>query len=1387
MLEFVLLVFVGIALAYFAFKRTLASLLYAIDERDSGRIYRILTNRFLGRTLALLRKELVAEALDVLFFFAKFKEFAAVVETLGLDDSRALLESDEQLILSLDIETEIDVEVRPREIGLSVFSVHDWSEIFRIKVGDLYAFRERYGVDPNYFITRLLDKFDRVVGHNLYEFDTSILTNWGVDLSGKLVIDTLALSYVVLPEMPSHSLEFLCNIFGIEYDPHEPEEDAFASARLLQYLLSIASVKQLDLDAIASAFEPVMGLKGLDVPVTEINYPLEREPVEPDGLVVVPDASRYEISWYPFVVNAPESDDVGPEGQARGLAAVTIYSYSAGGGRDPSALEELANLLTGKGGPYSEYGRALYEEIKSRTQECPIPRDGFAVEHKYLLDILPELQRRFKRIYLKGWMIFGAYGSSPLEVIEELEKLADEVVVESPFPPPTSGVKYVRPSRGGKGVFFVEKGLDVGNRHVDYLASLLFSLLASRRRKAIFVSNSREKLAAEKASSHRRMTVAVLSPASVSQLVRGSYKLSSTGYEVIIFSSAGLSAKLGSDQEYLLKGLMETCWLAGSDLTVVSSWSEMLEDEYLSKWAQIVEVEPDDEFHPKIPLVAFDSIDEAIKAAEEVVKRNWGFTIRPYQRRCISRLLSPYCPSHRMSKPLSIIILPTGSGKSLIFQTVARLLKNRIGGTTIVISPLLALMKDQVTSLRKRGFRVCEISSLSPDRSGCLHGLQLGTFEMVYVTPEQLRKDDVRKVLERAEINYIVIDEIHTMHKWKNFRPSYSFLASYLRKRREKGFWFPLAGFTATITGEGLQDVIDMLSGSSTFKLDDIGFDADFTGRLDFYEVEVIKGPVLRDNLFLDIRLTSRYRLKKLASVVAELVEWADNTFKGEPWIGLIFVSFVRSKRWDENAPTIAAYLERELGEPVVYFHGQLDAERKKEILHLIESVSKGDIMVPRIVVSTKAFGMGVDIPNIRWVIHHMMPESVEDYYQEIGRAGRDGSDARTVLLYSKNYDFKRRMWLLRMGFIRPEFVLRVYDRLRDADEGSIVPVLLLLPRKVLESKHEEILRGIKEGLFPEDLESSVERAVAVLNAIGVLDYEILYKKVAAAMSPNDPRPAFKLGDGYVLLPREAVNGQAFDLTLGHDGEFSVVRDNGLFGDRRVKCIQVNYLSENVDPGLVKSVVLEEWDRQVISLSLMDRFCNEVSKTPSEKRNELARRIVERYLSGSLEELYREMISRREELLLKVIGRDVLSIYDRMKDGGITITISEKEEIVQLFSSLVVLRMIKEGRLPSKLVVGVPYGFKGSLEDSVFDLLEELGLPPVSPRIVPITKEIAKSQYRVEDVLSGGEEVLLLVTNRTMASFRMRCSFALAPEKVHYVEVIRHRGMNSSQPNVLPL
>jgi len=1341
-------------------KNTISSLERAVNRKDPDEITRALSRGIISKILVMLRRELVNEALDILFFSAKFRDFANIADRLNIDDSRALLVSREPLIISLDVETEIDMEARPREIGLSVFRISDWSEAFRISIPELSSFKERYGVEVRYFLNSLLERFDRIIGHNLYDFDVKVLSKWGVSLSRKLIIDTLALSFLILPEAPSHSLEFLSRMFEISYEPHKPDEDAYASARLLQYLISVASAKGIELRALATIFEPIKGLRDLNVPPVRVNYPPKKEGIEADCLVITPDASRYEVNWYPEVVAAPRPEIEEPEDPPRKLAFTTVRSYVAGGGRDPFKLEELASLLTRKGDPYREYGRTLLSELKMIVREDPVPRTGFAVEHRYFQKLIPRLRRRFRRIRIKGWLIFKAYGTDPVGTLEIVRELADEVVVESLFPPPLEDLRFHCPSRRIKMVF-IKKGLDVGVRHTNFLGKLLSSLLASRRRSAVIASNMREEIASDRASSLRRAVSITLIPTNISQLIRRSYELANMGYDIVIFSSANLSRKLRVEQTDLLKGLLEVSWLAGSGLTVLSAWSEVLKDDHISKVKEYLELEPDERFLLRTPFTAFDSIDDAITKVEEIVEEVWGFQIRPYQRKCASRLLSPYCSGHLMTKPLSVIILPTGSGKSLIFQSVARLLRERIGGSTVVISPLLALMRDQVVALRRRGLRVCEISSASTDSIGrCLKGLENGWFDLVYITPEQLRKDNVRRALERAEINYLVIDEIHTMHKWKDFRPSYSFLADYLKKRREEGFWFPLAGFTATITGEGLQDVIDMLTGSSDFELEEIDFRTDYrTGELDYEEIKVIKGPIMRDNLILDVRETESgpNRLKALVNILRELISWAEEISDGRPWIGLIFASFVRSNKWYENAPQIAEYLERELGEPVSYFHGQMSAEDKKKILSVIEEVSKGIRRQPRIVVATKAFGMGVDIPNIRWIVHHMMPESVEDYYQEIGRGGRDGLDAKTVLLYSKSYDFNRRRKLLRMGFIRPELVLNIYERLKRADEGSIVPLILLLPERLLAKRYNEISDMLSNDLFPDDLERIVERAIAVLSSVGVLDYDMTYREVAIIRSGGDLYPAYWIDGKYAVVPREVVGSREFDLIPKQDGRFSIVKGRGMFDGRRVKCIRVNYLSEDVDLSLVSEVIKEEQQRRILSLSFMEQLCEEVSRVSRDKRDCTAKNMIERYLSGSLEELYMDMLRRKEKELVGTFGRGLLFLYNRMLRNEARVKRAKKEEIARVFAALVVLRMIRAGKLPSEIIVAVPYGYKLLVNNSLIQLFEKHRLPPIMPQIMTITRDMVKSPQQVGGILASDDEVLILITSRVMSRFADIC------------------------------
>ncbi len=1368
---FLLLLIIGV-IAYLILKN-INDLERAVENRDPDSIVRILSGT-IGRILVVLKWELVSNALDILFFSARFQNFTQVVNNLKIEDNRSLITSREPLIISLDIETEIDLETKPREIGLSVFRITDWSEVFRVKISSIINFEEKFGVEARYFLGSLLRRFDHIVGHNIYDFDAKILSKWGIDLSEKLILDTLALSFLVLPEAASHSLEFLCEQFEIYYRAHEPDEDAYASMRLLQYLVSIASIKGLELKALAKLFKPIEGLEDLVIPSVKVKYPPERRRVEDNCLLIAPDANRYEVSWYPEVVYVPDLGVEEIKDSFRVLSIATINSYVAGGGRDPSKLEELVSLLIKKGSPYKEYSRALLSELEMRVREEPVPETGFAIEHKYFLQLVSKLERRFRRIVVRGWLVFKGYGIDPVNALETALKISDDVMVESPFPPPLEGLKFHHPIEDQPSILFIRKGLDVGIRHINFFGKLLSSLLISRGRKVVIAANMREKIAVDKVSSFRKVIAVTSMPVKVSQVIRNSYELAHMGYDVVIFSLANLSRNLRSSQMDLLKELFEVSWLAGRELIVLNAWSEVLDDEQISKAAKHLELEPDEEFSLRMPYTVFNSIDNVVAEVNKIVERIWGFQTRPYQRRCISRLLSPYCSGHLMTKPLSVIILPTGSGKSLIFQSVARFLREKIGGSTVVISPLLALMRDQIVTLRKRGLSVCEISSASADSIGkCLRGLEKGWFDLVYITPEQLRKDNIRRALERAEINYFIIDEVHTMHKWKGFRPSYSFLADYLKKRREEGFWFPLAGFTATITGEGLQDVMNMLVGYPDFDLEEIDFKTDYKReKVDYEEIKVIKGPLMRENLILDVREDGSGigRLEALVDMVKELTSWAEGISDDKPWLGLIFASFVRSNKWYENVPQLAKYLEMKINEPVLYFHGQMNTGDKKKVLNLIEEVSEGIRKQPRIIVATKAFGMGVDIPNIRWIIHYMMPESVEDYYQEIGRGGRDGLDTKTVLLYSGKYDFNRRMRLLKMGFIRPELVLRIFERLKKADEGSVVPLMLLLPKDLLARGYRKALNAFSNNTFPEELERLVERSIAVLSAVGALDYELTYREVAVVRANNDLHPAYWIGRGYALVSGEITSPERLDLTFGQDGDFLIVKGRGMFSGRKVRCIQVNYLSREVDPDLVSRVVIEEQQRQILSLSFMEQLCNTVSRAPESRKNLLARYMIVRYLSGSLKELYKAMLLGRERELARIFRRDILSLYNKMLQNKAFKVKVSKENIARTFATLVVLRMIKAGKLPSEIVVVVPYGYKSLLENSINEIVEELKLPSMIPQVKVITRKMIYSQEKLREIMASGDEILVLANSSVLNRFMKKC--ASTGKEVHVLKLI---------------
>jgi ATP-dependent DNA helicase RecQ len=299
----------------------------------------------------------------------------------------------------------------------------------------------------------------------------------------------------------------------------------------------------------------------------------------------------------------------------------------------------------------------------------------------------------------------------------------------------------------------------------------------------------------------------------------------------------------------------------------------------------------------------------------------------------------------------AVVVMPTGSGKSLCFQLPALLLP----GTTVVVSPLIALMKDQVDALKARGFAAAAVHSglAAADRAAAEAALSAGRLRLLYVAPERLANPGFRAGLERARVVRLVVDEAHCISQWgHDFRPDYGRLGDLRRALR-----VPAAAFTATATPE---------------------VRADIARQLDLADpLEVVTG-FDRPNLTLQVT-PCRSRADK-ARALDRLI--------GE--IGLPGLVYAATRR---NVETWAAHLEARGVRAGRYHAGLGDAERARV---------QDDFLAGRldVIAATNAFGMGIDKQDLRFVAHADVPGSLEAYYQEVGRAGRDGLPARGALLF---------------------------------------------------------------------------------------------------------------------------------------------------------------------------------------------------------------------------------------------------------------------------------------------------------------------------------------------------------------------------------------------------
>ena len=338
---------------------------------------------------------------------------------------------------------------------------------------------------------------------------------------------------------------------------------------------------------------------------------------------------------------------------------------------------------------------------------------------------------------------------------------------------------------------------------------------------------------------------------------------------------------------------------------------------------------------------------------QEILKKLFGHnSFRQFQEEAIDTILQ---------KRDLLTILPTGGGKSLCYQLPSLLMD----GVTVIISPLIALMQDQVMAMQSNGISACMISSAqnNSEIETVYQKLLSNNLKLLYIAPERFTSNTFMGVLQRININFFVIDEAHCVSEW-----GHEFRGEYRNLNRLKQM-FPniaITAFTATATKKVQNDII------SALRLQD---------------PLLLRGETKRENLIIDVQ-------KRAGNGRTQLINFL-NLHKNE--CGIIY-TFTR-----REAQSIANFLQEKHFSAKAY-HAGLSSQTRDEVYKefLYEKIN--------IVVATIAFGMGIDKSNIRFVVHMSMPKTMENYYQEIGRAGRDGLKSEVLLLSTKGDEIQRRV-----------------------------------------------------------------------------------------------------------------------------------------------------------------------------------------------------------------------------------------------------------------------------------------------------------------------------------------------------------------------------------------
>lgn len=347
----------------------------------------------------------------------------------------------------------------------------------------------------------------------------------------------------------------------------------------------------------------------------------------------------------------------------------------------------------------------------------------------------------------------------------------------------------------------------------------------------------------------------------------------------------------------------------------------------------------------------------AHQAALEALTRYFGYdSFRPGQQGIVEALLA--------GRDV-LGVMPTGAGKSVCYQIPAALSP----GMTLVISPLISLMRDQVDALNDLGLPAAFINTTqTPDEQAMVFAqAAAGQIKLLYVAPERLETGRFRDFAARTPISLIAVDEAHCVSQWgQDFRSSYLGIGDFIAGLPQRP---PVGAFTATATERVRQDIVGLL-GLRNPAVTVAGFD--------------------RPNLYFDVvKLETKYKAAWVARYVADHPDES----------GIVYCA--TRKTTEALADTL-----NQMGHPAVAYHGGMSPDARE--------TAQRDFITDKVpvVVATNAFGMGIDKSNVRYVIHHNLPESIEAYYQEAGRAGRDGEPSRCTLLWNESDIVTRRRLL---------------------------------------------------------------------------------------------------------------------------------------------------------------------------------------------------------------------------------------------------------------------------------------------------------------------------------------------------------------------------------------